>query len=194
MKCDKCNDEAIIEINILSEDGSAKVSLCESCYTKYLEEFKQMNSDQGHGEEEQFKFFQQILSELVSSMLIPNETGEDITETAVEGDNGKSCSSCGTSFAWIIQNGKFGCDHCYEEFRNAIDQILLQTQGANEHKGKVPEMYEGLQAIQKEIREKEDQLKELVYEEKYEEAAAFRDELNNLKEDLVQASDQINEG
>ncbi|MDO5649218.1 MAG: UvrB/UvrC motif-containing protein [Gallicola sp.] len=196
MKCDKCDKEAVIEINILSEEGSAKIALCESCYQDYIEQFDQPLMKDGTGEED-FKFFQQILSELVSSMLVPEETKEKIldrhSEELGEKRDEKACSRCGTSFSWILKNGKFGCDHCYEEFRTSIDQILLQTQGTNDHKGKIPERYEGLRSIKKEIREKEDELKEMVYEEKYEEAASLRDKLKELKNELLEVSDQIDE-
>lgn len=196
MKCDKCDQDAVIEINVLSDEGSAKIALCESCYQNYIEEFDQPMIENGSGDEE-YKFFQQILSELVSSMLVPEETEKAVlemhSEDLEENKTSKNCSHCGTSFSWILQNGKFGCDHCYEEFRNSIDQILLQTQGTNEHKGKVPEIYEGLRTIRKEIRDKEDQLREMVYEEKYEEAASLRDELKDLKSELIKASDQIDE-
>lgn len=180
-----------MEVNVLSENSSHNFAFCESCYEEYIRSMNLPIVDLEQGNEEQFKFFQQILSELVSSMILKN--GEEITLEGInlQDDNLPVCSHCGTGFAWIIQNGKFGCDHCYEEFRDSVDKILLQTQGSNEHKGRIPQRFEGIRTIQLEIKEKEEELNELVFEERYEEAAAIRDELRGLKDELIKANGEI---
>ena len=192
MKCDRCDRDGIIEINTYIDGKESKISLCEECYKNYLKEMKfpTMELD---GEDKQFKFFQQILSDLVSSMFLSSGESPITIENKGYTDQTKKCSHCKTDFAWILKNGKFGCDHCYQEFRDAIEQILLQTQGSGEHKGRIPVRYEGLESLRLEIKEKEEELNQLVFDEKYEEAASVRDSLKELKEELIQADGELND-
>ncbi|WP_100064938.1 UvrB/UvrC motif-containing protein [Miniphocaeibacter massiliensis] len=199
MKCDKCNNEANFEMHLIGNNGKKTVRLCKDCYMKYMEDFS------GFGEigEENFKHFQDILSDLIGSILdkniglgfdkVVNSNGNSKEDTKLtEQKDKKICSNCGVSLSEIIKTGKLGCSQCYEDFKSEIGEILNQTQGILEHKGKVPEKYEGLIIIKKEIEKKEEELKDSIMNEDYEKAALIRDEIKELKTNLDDVDGQIN--
>lgn len=98
------------------------------------------------------------------------------------------CESCGSTFDDIVNTGKYGCPNCYETFEERMDPILKKLQGANRHTGrlgkisdnkvKFEEVKENKTLSKKE--ELQNQLKQAVQEERYEDAAKLRDEINKL--------------
>lgn len=101
------------------------------------------------------------------------------------------CDKCGMTYNEFMQLGKFGCNNCYDAFSTRIDAILKRLQGSNRYIGKKAEINENNNA--NEIKEKKttskqekidklkEKLKELVQEEKYEEAAKVRDEIKKME-------------
>lgn len=101
------------------------------------------------------------------------------------------CDKCGMTYNEFMQLGKFGCDNCYEVFSNRIDPILKRLQGNNRYNGKRAELNKA--NIEESVKEKAEpskkdeinklkaELKKLVKEEKYEDAAKVRDEIKKLE-------------
>lgn len=46
------------------------------------------------------------------------------------------CGKCNMSYDDFIQNGKFGCDECYNTFSTQIDSLLKNIHGVNRHIGR----------------------------------------------------------
>lgn len=183
MKCDKCNNEANFEIHFIDNENKKTIHLCKDCYTKNISEFMPKLNLEG----ENFKYFQEILSDLIGTIISSN-VKKNLEEGKTSSDDIKICSNCGTSLEEIISKGKFGCSQCYEDFKDEVTEILLQTQGDMKHKGKVPERYEGIITLEGEIEAKEEILKDLIVSEDYEKAALVRDEIKSLKKDLEKIS------
>ncbi len=104
------------------------------------------------------------------------------------------CNQCGMTYKEFIDNGKFGCEHCYDVFSDQIDQILKNIQGSNRHIGRRPYLTEKNDMKKNIIKENEkvekekskieklqEELKKAVIEERYEEAAKIRDEIKKLE-------------
>ncbi|MBR3002202.1 MAG: UvrB/UvrC motif-containing protein [Clostridia bacterium] len=107
------------------------------------------------------------------------------------------CKGCNYTFEDIINTGKFGCPECYETFETEIDSLLNKLHGSNRHKGrlgklekaKVEEENKSADSPKKDKKSNEqnkleqlkNKLKQLVKEEKYEEAAKVRDEIKELE-------------
>ena len=98
------------------------------------------------------------------------------------------CDKCGITYDEFIDGGKVGCSSCYTAFENKLDSILKNIHGSNMHKGrlinspktkKVKEIKEN--PNKNKIEELKLKLKELVKEEKYEEAAKVRDEIKKVE-------------
>ena len=82
------------------------------------------------------------------------------------------CPGCGQTKREFEESGLMNCSDCYSFFRSE-----------KFHAGKVPGANREELILINLIKEKEQQLKKLVTEEKYEEAAVLRDEIRGLKED-----------
>ena len=101
------------------------------------------------------------------------------------------CDQCGMPYDEFINTGKFGCSNCYDTFRNKLNPILKNLQGANEHvgrKGKVTKAELNLENKNEEKpnqKSKIDTLKEnlkiAIKEERYEDAAKIRDEIKKIE-------------
>ncbi len=104
------------------------------------------------------------------------------------------CKNCNTTYDEFLDSGKFGCSNCYDVFSSRIDPILKNIHGANMHVGrrgkllstnKIDEQKVENKENKKEVKEdKKDilkkQLEEAIKEERYEDAAKLRDEINKL--------------
>ena len=114
------------------------------------------------------------------------------------------CNNCGSTFEEIANTGKLGCGNCYDVFEERLDPIIRRMQGANRHVGRVGKVIDSKidekitnQSIQKEkkpnplennkkeeqLQKLQEQLKQAIKEEKYEEAAKIRDEIKRIEQD-----------
>lgn len=108
------------------------------------------------------------------------------------------CKFCGMKYDDFTKTGKFGCGSCYEAFSEKIDPILKRIHGSNRYIGKKIEILDkNITKEQKTSKEEEktkvnisevqkierlkNELKQLIKEEKYEEAAKIRDEIKNIE-------------
>ena len=103
------------------------------------------------------------------------------------------CDSCNSTFDDIINTGRYGCPNCYDVFEDRMDPILKKLQGANRHTGRLGKIsdnkvkYEESKENKKEekhenkLEELQAKLKQAIKEERYEDAAKIRDEINKLK-------------
>ena len=96
----------------------------------------------------------------------------------------------------FVNTGRLGCIHCYDIFSDRLDPILKNIQGSNRHigrKGKVldssivenmEKQKEKVEKQNKEVNKIETlkrELKQAIKEERYEDAAKLRDEINGLE-------------
>ena len=97
---------------------------------------------------------------------------------------GIACTSCGLTYGDFKKSGKLGCENCYQAFRSPISQAMKNIHGTNEYKGKIPrgqaDKYSEL-LIKRELAENRLLLKKAVEAEEFEEAAKYRDIINNLQ-------------
>ena len=95
------------------------------------------------------------------------------------------------SFDEFMEQGKFGCEECYDAFSPKIDSILKRIQGSNRYAGRKlvgnkESKIEFEEKPEKKETEKEKlqrELKEAIEKENYEEAAKIRDKIKELKEE-----------
>lgn len=101
------------------------------------------------------------------------------------------CNSCGYTFDDIANTGRLGCKDCYSVFQDRLDPIIKRIQGSNKHVGRIGKIIDSKidnkEAVKEEskkpVSEKEkleNELKDAIKEERYEDAARLRDEIKKL--------------
>ena len=106
--------------------------------------------------------FDNIIDPFLGDLFDKEQNFNDINE--------QICPTCGQSKRNWKETGEFNCKDCY----NFLDID-------KKHIGKVPKRNKKDLYMINIIKEKENQLKKLVAEEKYEKAALLRDEIKGLK-------------
>ncbi len=96
------------------------------------------------------------------------------------------CKKCGYSLEKYMSTGLFGCPECYDTFSDRLDNILIKIQGKNRHINEGNINKKGYNKTNKdnkvnELDELKIKLKQLVEEEKYEEAAVIRDKIRDIE-------------
>lgn len=103
------------------------------------------------------------------------------------------CDNCGYTFEDIVNTGKLGCGNCYDVFEERLDPIIKKIQGSNRHVGRTGKIIDS--KIGKKFNENKDNkkevskieklqndLKEAIKDERYEDAAKIRDEIKKLED------------
>ncbi|MDO4607870.1 MAG: UvrB/UvrC motif-containing protein [Clostridia bacterium] len=98
---------------------------------------------------------------------------------------GNRCDGCGSTYDDIVKSGKCGCSHCYEKFYEQLLPQIKKLQGSIEHRGKIPTV--GLKVHQNDnsISNLRDELKLLIEQENYEQAAIVRDKIKLLEAETL---------
>ncbi len=151
MKCSKCGkNNANITYNQNINGEVTNLNLCEECAHKLGI----------------FNSFDDIFSPMVLDLdyILPEEI---------------KCKKCGYTLSKYRNSGLFGCDSCYDTFKNEIDSILLKLQGKNRNVQKLESNKNDKPESQEEKLRKE--LEQLVKDEKFEEAAVVRDKIKKLE-------------
>jgi len=160
-QCIHCGKPATIHLTQIVEGEIRKVDLCESCQVN-----DSMASD----------FDLEPFAKLAEGVA-----------TAVQQQSGKAhvCGQCGCDDEQLHKSGRFGCPDCYEAFEPLLPEMLRRIQSGVVHVGKVP--VKGIQRQEIGRREKElrRNLENAIREERFEDAAVFRDQLRQLEGDKI---------
>ena len=195
MLCDNCKkNEANIKYSENINGQKREMNLCEECSRK----LGIMNKINFNMTTDFPSFFGSLLEDFeeLESMPLLKEVKQSV------------CDSCNTSFEDIINTGRLGCPNCYDVFSERLDPILKRIQGANRHTGRLANelnnnvKYKDLSdksnketSLDKKAEENEqnvnnvellnklqEQLKDAIKDERYEDAAKLRDEIKNINE------------
>jgi len=96
------------------------------------------------------------------------------------------CPKCGLTVENFDEHGKFGCSHCYEHFHEAMEHLVFPYHGAKEHVGKRPKNWRPPLDLEEELKVLKLKKARALEHEKYEEAAQFRREIEQLQSALNQ--------
>ncbi len=156
-QCIHCDKPATIHLTQIVDGEIRKVDLCEFC------QFKDSVAADFNLEP-----FAKIVEGVVASAH--QQTGEVHV-----------CPKCGCDDDQLRQSGRFGCPECYDAFEPILPELLRTMQPAMVHQGKKP--VHGIyrkQVGQKEM-ELRKQLESAIREERFEDAAVYRDQLRKLE-------------
>ena len=172
-KCDICGKPATVHITKIIDSKKVKIHLCSECAEKASMDAINMP--------------EQILPKI-------KELEEQLIRDVSKASKSGVCPTCSTSFSDVEKGSRFGCPDCYRVFDLLMSENIKKIQGSDTHKGKRPRFGhdEGREASGKSEKEKlaasigllDSKLKEALAEEEYEQAAAYRDQIRELKERL----------
>ncbi|HHW73310.1 MAG TPA: hypothetical protein GX393_08790 [Firmicutes bacterium] len=165
MLCERCGQqEATVKFVQIENNKKTELHLCRDCaqgYSSFAPGFD----------------LQQLLASMFESFGLGQKAAPSV-ET-------KKCPTCGRSIADIQNTGRIGCSSCYEVFRAELNPVLRRLHGSGSHTGKVPARSFPKVHAARQVEELRRRLDECVRQEKYEEAAKYRDELRLLQKQLA---------
>jgi len=157
MKCDVCSKEATVFLTQIINGQMTTVNLCDSCSRE-----KGVTDTTGFGLAEAF-----------------------LTPGGPRPSDELACPACGFTQAQLKKIGRMGCPECYTTFRDGLDSLLSAMHKGTKHVGKIPTGKAVSQAEMKRvIAQSREDLQRAVKEERYEEAARLKAEIQNLQERL----------
>ncbi len=185
MRCQLCQKNKAQIHSLEKVNGEwLQQSICEQCATGQ----QGQGSHPGQlppGGSKIFQFFGQILIGSIPtspSSKIPETVGELLDHWSPEGGGGeeRSCPGCGMSFERFQELRRLGCARCYELFRVELEQIFGSVHSSVQHVGKTPGRPTQAMPSVQEITILKEKLDTAIKEERFEEAALYRDKLREL--------------
>ncbi len=161
MLCDKCKSkEAVVKIVQIINGVKTEKYLCKEC-AKEEQTFAKTP-------------FASPIGEFMSSFLnfVPSQ------QMFIEQGN-LQCDKCGLTAREFQKEGRLGCAHCYEVFKDSLMPLIRQVHGQTDHRGHNPPMTEP--DNKRKIRQLQEQLRVAVIEERYEDAAVLRDQIRQME-------------
>ena len=185
MLCQKCNkNEANVKYTEIINGEKKEMMLCEECSHKLGLDNINFNMPIDFS-----SFFGGLLEddEYNSPELMP--LFQNVKEL--------KCDNCNITYEEFINQGKFGCEECYNVFSNKIDSILKRLHGSNKYLGrkalksslknektdneKRSETKDEINSKENKIEKLQKDLKKAIADERYEDAAKIRDEIAKIK-------------
>ncbi len=162
MICQNCQQSvATVHLTEIEQGKKREVHLCDTCAHK-----KGMVSPFGLGS------------------LIPDLAGAE--EQAAPEDPGRSedarCPQCGITYREFRSEGRLGCGHDYDGFRDGLVPLLERIHGATQHVGKVPARMGRSMDRERDLIDMRRKLQEAIQTEQYELAAQLRDRIREIEE------------
>lgn len=159
-KCRRCTKPATLHITEIKSGEARALHLCENCAQEYL-----ANVEAGNASEPDASF------------------GETAGEESGGREEELACPQCGITFKKFRSQGRLGCAHDYELFRERLVPLLESIHGERQHIGKCPQQRSPGSRRHHELARLRSELKGAVEAEDYEQAARLRDSIRQLEAD-----------
>lgn len=171
MFCDRCKIKiATIHLTEIIKDERSEAHLCENCAREIGFNSKLSN-------------FSLSVSDMLSFLDVNDVKAE---ESSLYGTR-PVCSICGTTFMDFKRSGRLGCEECYTFLDESLIPVISSYHGEKRHIGKIPDFYDKSadymkSSVEPVKKDDDDTLENLklkldvaLLEERYEDAALFRD-------------------
>ncbi len=176
-KCSICGEEeALIFVKLIGNDKIEEKGLCAHCAIRYMNGKEKIKSLQFIDRRvlDALEEMRTLLTAIVSNIqFISDVLGKD-------DKNEVKCPNCGISYNDLKANVFFGCPVCYQTFREFIKEFIVEVERGPLHKGRMPRKYIRLYLLKKEVLFLKNQLKKLIFQERYEEAEKTKKRLERL--------------
>ncbi len=165
MLCDECQKRpATVHMTKIIQGQKEEIHLCEVC-AKNKENISLHNPF--------------TIPNFLTSLLDTNMSPQ---HSFVYGD--EMCQECGMTFLRFKQEGRLGCEACYEVFEKKLNPLIKKIQGNQQHVGKVPRRTGGVIHLKREVKQLKQRLQQLIEAEEFESAANIRDEIRDKEEQI----------
>lgn len=162
MHCDVCQkNEATVYLTQIVEGKMQKVNLCEHCAKE-----KGVSDPTGFA---------------MADLLLGLGATQQIEHG---GQPSQKCPVCGFTQNDFKKTGRLGCSACYDTFADALGNLLKGMHKGLRHTGKMPAKLSRRFAMADRVKNLETELRQAVKDEKYEDAARLRDEIQKLEHEL----------
>lgn len=158
LKCDFCSKPATVHLTQIVDNKVHKVDLCEECARS-----KGVTDPSGFS----------LADLLMKASLNPEPAAV-----------GVRCEQCGFTQGDFKKQGRFGCPACYDAFRGLIDPMLDGMHKGTTHTGKVPQKAVARKGLYERLTKLELDLTDAIKSERYEEAARYRDQIAQVKQEF----------
>jgi protein arginine kinase activator len=160
LKCNLCAKPATVHLTQIVNNKVHKVDLCEECA-----QTKGVTDPSGFS----------LADLLLKASLNPEPSAGAIR-----------CEQCGFTQTDFRKQGRFGCPACYDAFRGLLAPMLDGMHKGVTHSGKIPRAAVQRKSLYARLTKLEKDLTEAIKSERYEEAARYRDEINQVKQSFAQ--------
>jgi protein arginine kinase activator len=162
MRCDVCQkNEATVYLTQIVEGKMQKVNLCEDCAKE-----KGVSDPTGFA---------------MADLLLGLGATQQIEHG---GQPAQKCPVCGFTQIDFKKTGRLGCSSCYDTFADGLANLLKGMHKGLKHTGKMPAKLSRRYAMADRVKSLETDLQKAVKDEKYEDAARLRDEIQKLEHEL----------
>lgn len=186
MLCQRCQQrQATVFFSQTIGNQTTQAHLCEVCAQEQT---------QGHDGMSSFALNPlSALSDFLNNFMNWNEGA--ITEVnsgragSVAVDPQLQCPYCGYQLSTFRQNGRLGCTKCYESFKTALQPLISSIHGNVQHIDESTNLKKNETSpptpvdasTSPEVKALRERMKQLILNEKFEEAARLRDQIKSLE-------------
>ena len=162
MHCDVCQkNDATVYLTQIVEGKMQKVNLCEHCAKE-----KGVSDPTGFA---------------MADLLLGLGATQQIEHG---GQLAQKCPVCGFTQIDFKKTGRLGCSACYDTFADGLANLLKGMHKGLKHTGKIPARLSRRYAMADRVKSLETDLQKAVKNEKYEDAARLRDEIQKIEHEL----------
>ncbi len=162
MRCDVCQkNDATVYLTQIVEGKMQKVNLCEHCAKE-----KGVSDPTGFA---------------MADLLLGLGATQQIEHG---GQPAQKCPVCGFTQIDFKKTGRLGCSACYDTFADGLANLLKGMHKGLKHTGKMPAHLSRRYAMADRVKSLEADLQKAVKNEKYEDAARLRDEIQKIEHEL----------
>ncbi len=170
MICERCGErEASVHLTRIINGEKKEMHLCEECAKKSSKLTVEDNLS-----------FQSLLSGILNQNSMnqnPSVFNDNQSQNLV-------CNNCDMSYHEFTQKGFFGCEECYEVFKDNLDPLFKRIHGNSKHTGKYPLSFRKKIKFESEINKLKNEMKNAVDDENFEKAAEIRDKIHAIEENM----------
>lgn len=165
MLCPKCMQrEANVFFTKIINGKKEEIKLCEQCA-------KGMGLLSQNG-------LMVEMSDFISDFIGKGFQASPLTNRVCE------CPVCHTTLKQFARTSMFGCGECYTAFAPHLDSFMKEIQGTSTHTGKLPSRTRSETIKKRRLSELKTQLSSAISEQRFEDAAKLRDEINALTDEI----------
>lgn len=164
LKCDLCSNPATVHLTQIVNNKIHKVDLCETCA-----QAKGVTDPNGFS----------LADLLLKASLNPEPTPGNLR-----------CEACGFTQQDFKKTGRFGCPACYQAFEPLFDTMLDSMHKGTTHVGKVPQKALQRKSLYERLTELETELDQAIKSERYEDAAKYRDEILQVRQEVSRRQEE----